>query len=451
MTTFSIINPYSNKIIESHPYEPLPNIEETLSELNASFTQWKTTKSAHRKKILTAVSKELNKRKKELAILISTDMGKPIKEATAEVKKCIDCCHYYEKNISLIQKKMKGVNGIREPLGVILGIMPWNFPLWQIFRYLIPALMVGNTCLIKPAYNTYRIAQNLKNCFDTVDATIMDICIPTNEDAEKLIGDPRIAGVSFTGSLHSGRVVAQKAAYHLKPCVLELGGSDPFIVFKDANLDLAIENAVKARFTNAGQVCISAKRFLFDQTIYKQALRLFKEKAKKYLQYGDPINPSTTIGPLARIDLKNKLTLQLSKANIDPKNIVYQQTIDQPSGNYFSSMIINGQTLSQTNPLLTEEIFGPIAICNSFDGTDDAIEKANNTPYGLGTSLWTNDSKVIAQCTQDIECGTIAINGNVHSNFDTPFGGRKQSGLGLELGIEGALSFTGFKAIQHKK
>ena len=168
MTTFSIINPYSNKIIESHAYETLPSIEEKLTQLNINFNEWKKTKGTQRKKALKALSEELNKHKKELATLISTDMGKPIKEATAEVKKCIDCCYYYEKNIPLIQKKMKAVNGIREPLGVILGIMPWNFPLWQIFRYLIPSLMVGNTCLIKPAYNTYRIAQKLKECFNNI-------------------------------------------------------------------------------------------------------------------------------------------------------------------------------------------------------------------------------------------------------------------------------------------
>lgn len=447
MNTFSIINPYSNKIIETHPYESIQAIEQKITTLKTGFNEWANLKTTSKKTILAQLSASLKKENHTLAELISTDMGKPITEAKNEVKKCIECCLYYEKNITSIKKKLSHPNGIREPLGIILGIMPWNYPLWQIIRYLIPNLAVGNTCLIKPAYNTYRIAQQLNACATPIDIPLFDICIPEDRHIKELIGHPKIAGVSFTGSVQAGKQVGQLATSHLKPCTLELGGSDPFIVFKDANLATAINHAISARFTNAGQVCISAKRFLFHQSIYQNALDRFKSKAADHLCFGDPTNPKTTIGPLARIDIKNKLSQQLSNANISPQHIIFEQSIDQPRGNAVPGMIIDGHTLTPNNPLFTDEVFGPIAICDSFETTEEAIEKANATPYGLGASIWTKSTAIISECTQKIDCGTLAINTPVHSRFDTPFGGRKQSGLGLELGIEGALSFTGFKAI----
>lgn len=445
MHAFSIVNPYTNKIVESRTNESLPEIENKLNQLNEGFKKWRFESIDHRKKTIKNLRSALSKNKNKIASIISSDMGKPIIQAQKEVEKCIQCCSHFIKIAPKIEARLTEKMGLREPLGIILGIMPWNFPLWQIIRYVIPCWITGNTCLVKPAFNTIRIAELLK---DLVKNThILDTCIPTNPDTEKLIRHPNIAGVSFTGSVEAGKIVGGISAQQLKPCVLELGGSDPFIVFKDANLNQAMAHAVQARFTNAGQVCIAAKRFLFEESIFDSAIELFKEKTQEFIHYDDPSLSSTTLGPLARIDIKNKLTTQLSLANVSKEQVIYEYQTNNKQGNFFPPMIIDGRLLPPTNVLYQEETFGPIAICDSFASLEEAIQKANHTVFGLGASIWTEKTKIISNCTTNIECGTIAINSNVHSNFDVPFGGRKQSGLGLELGIEGALSFTGFKAI----
>tara|TARA_Y100001935_G_scaffold251607_2_gene253967 strand:+ start:4439 stop:5782 length:1344 start_codon:yes stop_codon:yes gene_type:complete len=445
MSSFSIINPYTNKIIESRTNESLSEIENKLKRLNEGFQEWRFEPMEYRKTIINRLSNALNKNKDSIASVISSDMGKPITQAKKEVEKCIQCCNHFIKIAPKIEARLTEEMGLREPLGIILGIMPWNFPLWQIIRYMIPCWITGNTCLVKPAFNTVRIADILNDLVK--DTRIFDTCMPTNPVTEELIQHPKIAGVSFTGSVQAGKIVGGISAQYLKPCVLELGGSDPFIVFNDADLNQAMEHAVHARFSNAGQVCIAAKRFLFDNIIFDSAVELFKEKTNEFIHYNDPSLSSTTLGPMARIDIKNNLTTQLNRANISNEQIIYEYQSNNKQGNFFPPMIIDGRSLPSNNVLYQEETFGPIAICDSFASPEEAIQKANDTVFGLGTSIWTKNKKIISDCTLNIECGTMAINSNVHSNFNVPFGGRKQSGLGLELGIEGALSFTGFKAI----
>ena len=307
MDSFNIINPFTKETLASHPYEQPKTIEEKIAKLEHEFK--KKAPIEHTKQRLNQLSQTLDQHKQTIATLISTDMGKPITESIKEVQKCMDCCDYYEENAETIQKKQRSMNHIQEPLGIILGIMPWNYPLWQIIRYLIPSIVVGNACLVKPAFNTYRIAEQLATFFHDIHWPIMAIAMPTDAETETLIGHKKIAGVSFTGSVTTGQIVGQLATKHLKPCVLELGGSDPFIVFKDANIDTAIDHAIKARFTNAGQVCIAAKRFLFEDSIYNKALSQFKEKTMNFLKYGNPLDETTTIGPIARKDLKNIIPL----------------------------------------------------------------------------------------------------------------------------------------------
>ena len=447
MPSFKIINPYSMETIESMAYEDIAAIQQKCDRLNQGFIEWKKATPSQIKHMCAHIAQRLSQDLEELAILISTDMGKPINEALNEVKKCIECCEFYGKHSETIQNQKKTPNGIREPLGIILGILPWNYPLWQIIRYLIPTLSVGNTALIKPAYNTVRIANQLNNYFNEISPKIVDVCIPTNDNTEKLIQHPLIAGVSFTGSLRAGQRVGSLATHELKPCVLELGGSDPFIIFKDADLELAIDHAIKARFTNTGQVCIAAKRILIHNDIYNDALHLFKNKLQNHFVYGNPINKTTSIGPLARKDIKTNLEAQLENATLTSKQIIFEQESEDQLGHYFPAKVIDAQSCHPANPLLNEEVFGPIAVCDSFESLDSAIEKANQTAFGLGASIWSESTEIITHCTAAIECGTIAINKNVHSNIAVPFGGRKKSGLGIELGIEGAFSFTGFKAI----
>ncbi len=447
MEEFNIINPYSLKSLATYKFETLSECEKKINALHSQFLNWKTQTAELKKEWLIHLANNLEQNKTNLANTITTDMGKPITEAIKEIEKCIECCKFYATKTTEIEKKLNQPNGFRSPIGIILGIMPWNFPLWQLIRFIVPAVIVGNGCIIKPAYNTYRIALALIACCPS-SASIIDCIIPTDKDSSKLISNTTIAGVSFTGSVNVGRHIGQLAASNFKPCVLELGGSDPFIIFKDANLETAINTAVTARFSNAGQTCISAKRFLFEATIFDEAISLFKQKSQAYLNDGDPLNSATTIGPMARQNLKDNVLNQIQQAKLKKHNIIYKYTTKKETGLFVEPQIIDGRQLSPNNPLLTDEIFGPIATCNSFNSTKNAIQKANHTKFGLGASIWTNQQPTIDECIKSIDCGTIAVNKSVHSAFDTPFGGWKQSGIGVELGIEGALSFTRFKGVQ---
>ena len=447
MNSFSIINPHNEAIIDEYQYDSILSIQPMIETLHQQFLTWKKTSANQRKTLIIEFAKFLSNNQNQIANLITTDMGKPITESMQEINKCIDCCNYYSDQIETIIKKQTYPSIKHEPLGIILGIMPWNFPLWQIIRFMIPTLIAGNTCLIKPAYNTYRVATFIQEFFNNNQYPITNICIPTNYDCEEIIKPNKLAGVSLTGSVDAGKHVGQIATAYLKPCVLELGGSDPYIIFNDASLETAIKTAVKARFLNCGQTCISAKRFYFHDSIYNEALQLFITETDHYIHYENPLNKTTTIGPMARKDLKNNLTKQFKNAAIPNKSIVYQNTSHPTSGFYYPATIIDGLTIQKNNLLLTEEIFGPIATCQPFSSLDDAIQNANQTQFGLGASVWSHSKETQQRCIQNIECGTIAINSMVTSNVNMPFGGRKQSGLGIELGFEGAFSFTGYKSI----
>jgi succinate-semialdehyde dehydrogenase/glutarate-semialdehyde dehydrogenase len=449
MTTFSIINPYTLNVTQTMPYDTLDISHDKLSQLHHAFNAWSKDHSIHVAPWLTALANQLHTQRDIIATTISEDMGKPISDAQREVQKCIDAGHYFSDHASRFLTQMTHEKGHRKPLGVILGIMPWNFPLWQLIRFMVPAILVGNTALIKPAPNTYRVAQLLYECQPS-SHRIFDITIPNHAHTSELISHPQIQGVSFTGSVPVGRHVGALAGQQLKPCVLELGGSDPYIIFNDAPLDAAIDSAVQSRFSNAGQTCISAKRFLFEASIFDTAIARFQETVKANIIAGPPLHPNTTIGPMARHDLKDALLRQLADANLPSSAIIYTHHTANSAGHYVPPMIIDGRGLSPNNPLNASELFGPIAICDSFRTTDDAIQKANASIYGLGASIWTKNQTIANDCIDRIECGSLAINQPVHSAFDTPFGGWKASGLGVELGIEGVLSFTKFKAIQSK-
>ncbi len=447
METFSIINPYTNRIIETVNYQTYKLVKELSIELANNQKKWKKESLKSRIALLQMLRDYLEENKDILSTTISTEMGKPINESIKEVKKCIDCCHYYTSNYSLIKKTLHSKKTIKEPVGVVLGIMPWNYPLWQIIRFIIPTLLAGNTCLVKPAPNVYKTAQLLGLFFNSVNLKVCGICIPNEENTSKLIREDTIHGVSLTGSVAAGKAVGKITTEAIKPCVLELGGSDPFIIFDSANIDTAIKHAVQSRFSNCGQTCIAAKRFYIQESIYQETIEKFSEKTKEFITFGDPLDGNTTIGPLSKIDIKNQLNSQLLKSDISDSMIKYKDDSTDTSGNYFPAMIIDGKDISESSPLLTEEIFGPIAICQPFKTTDEAIEKANQTPFGLGASIWTKNEDIQEQCINDIECGTIGINTMVHSKFDLPFGGRKNSGIGLELGMAGILSFTHNKTI----
>ncbi|MEC8677672.1 MAG: aldehyde dehydrogenase family protein [Candidatus Margulisiibacteriota bacterium] len=449
MREFKIINPYSCDELATFTFETPDQCQSTINKLQTTYLAWKETPHKTKSKWLNKLGESIQKNKQQLAYLISSDMGKPVNESLKEVQKCIECCYFYAKKLPKIELRLSDENGFRSPVGVVLGIMPWNFPLWQLIRFIVPAISVGNTCAIKPAFNTYRIALELIKCCPK-SHPIIDCIIPTDTDTSALISHHNVAGVSFTGSVPVGKKIGQLAGSQFKPCVLELGGSDPFLIFKDANLDEAVEAAVISRFSNAGQTCISAKRFLFDSAIFDEATALLKQKTQQFLNFNNPINDTTTIGPMARRNLKEALLEQLNRATLEQHHIIFNYTPQQESGFFVKPLIVDARSLPSNNPLLTEEIFGPIAVCDSFNSLEDGIEKANNTTFGLGASIWSDNKTIINTCINKIDCGNLAINKPVHSAFNTPFGGWKQSGIGVELGIDGALSFTRFKGIQYK-
>ena len=419
-----------------------------IEQLHNNHLNWQSTSALVKKAWLNSLAENLIQNKDTIALAISNDMGKPITESLNEVQKCIDCCYHFENQLPTILSAMETKQGRYFPIGTILAIMPWNFPLWQLIRCIVPAICVGNTVLIKPALNAIETTITLtKLC---PEPAIFDATYLTDERTASLIQHPKIAGVSFTGSVQAGKAVGSLSTQNLKPCVLELGGSDPFIVFEDADISEAVSHGFSARFSNNGQTCISAKRFLVQESRFEEAIQLMTAIAKKRLTYGSPLNASTTFGPMARLDLKDHLRQQITSANIPNDAIRYQYEPNNQMGYFISPMIVDGRHLSESNPLFKEEIFGPIAIFNSFTSIEDAIEKANATEFGLGASIWSNNHQTLSECCEKINCGSIALNKNVHSAFDTPFGGWKASGLGLELGIEGCLSFTNFKAIQQK-
>ena len=447
-TEFKIIDPYTQRTLSTYPISTYSDLINHARNLNTVFNTWSKQPMNQRVSILSQLRAHMLKHETEIATYISTDMGKPITEAMGEVKKSMEAIEYYETQADTIAAAMQLPYGHREPLGVILGIMPWNFPLWQQIRFMIPTLLAGNVCLIKPAYNTYRTAEWLQTCINNItDTPPIATCMASNADTQRCIASDYIAGVSLTGSVRAGKQVGATAGTHIKPCVLELGGSDPYIICDDADIDTATSEAIKARFLNAGQTCISAKRFLIQDTCYEEVLGQLVTKASDFLHCGDPLDPKTTIGPLARPDIKTTLDDQLARANVPENAILYKGPENADVKNYMRPLIIDGQGLPKDSPLLTEEVFGPIAVCMPFSTISDAITMANATPFGLGASVWSTSTDTLKKCKETIMCGTLAMNNMVRSQVNIPFGGRKQSGLGIELGIDGALSFTAQKVI----
>ncbi|MBT4989608.1 MAG: aldehyde dehydrogenase family protein [Rickettsiales bacterium] len=447
MAKFNIVNPYNNKILQEKHYHSLELAYKKVVDLDSAYRIWHNNSFQDRANLIQAFRDFLELSKHDLAKLITSDMGKPIIESESELDKSIECCDFYIANIALISKRMNLEYGIREPIGVVMGIMPWNYPLWQVIRFLIPTLIIGNTCLIKPAFNTYRITEFINKFFQRQNIQVVDALIIEDSDVEKIIECQNISAVSLTGSIKAGRRVGGIVGKNLKPCILELGGSDPYIVFSDSDIDMAITSAMRSRFLNSGQTCIAAKRFYFQQDIFSKSLELFVAKANKYLKYGDPYDRDTTLGPMARRDIKLGLEDQIKRANINSSQILYKGPAISGDGNYFAPMIIDASELDNENPLLKEEVFGPVAVCMPFEDYDDVIMKANQTEFGLGASIWTQDPIIQKQVISDIDSGIVAINSMVKSDPAQPFGGRKNSGIGIELGIDGAMSFTNYKTI----
>jgi len=390
-------------------------------------------------------------------------MGKPITEALSEVEKCALLCDYFYENAEEFLKPEKRTGAINhakenivsfEPMGTILSIMPWNFPFWQVFRCAIPALLAGNCVILKHAPNVSRCALTIENIIQEsgiVEDVFRVILIENervSEITEVILSHPQVIGVSLTGSVAAGKAVAQIAGKYLKKSVMELGGSDPFIVLEDVDIEETVQVAAMARCQNTGQSCIAAKRFIILDSVYEKFKELFLQEMSLYAQsIGDPLKETTRIGPIARKDLLNKLISQVEDAKQKNVNVLLGgNRADFPKGYFYQVTVL--ENITKEMNLYSEEIFGPVASLYRVSSIEEAIAIANDTPYGLGASLWTKNLDLAKKIIPELFFGNVFVNSLVKSDPALPFGGIKESGYGRELSIEGIKEFVNIKTIR---
>jgi len=445
-------NPYSNKIEFQGTYDSTASIQQVLDRSKQAYTNWKNLSINSRKQHLFKLTETMTEQKSRLAEQITAEMGKPINESIAEIEKCITSTRWYIENIDrlitdtsfLIDEPSTRAFVRFEPIGSILGIMPWNFPYWQVFRYAIPTLLMGNTVILKHAPNVQGCAKALEQLFQSANLPehIFLSVFPSNEDIEILIASPVIKAVTFTGSEKTGGIVASMAGKYLKKCVMELGGSDPFIVLPDADLNNTIKEAIKGRLQNNGQSCIAAKRFIIHAACYDIFLDGLKAAIGK-LKLGDPMLNTTDVGPMARKDLKEQLVKQVAQSISSGASCTYKHPFNDVDSNFFAPLIL--ENIPPDAPARREELFGPVFACIKAENDADAISIANETSFGLGASIWTNDIKRGQQLASKIESGSVFINGITRSDARIPFGGIKNSGFGRELSVFGLHEFVNIK------
>jgi len=442
---FRTINPINNQLSVSFPMLDEIELNTCIESSHNAFKDWKHLPASDKKSLLEALFASIEKDASDCARLITEEMGKPLAESVAEVKKCADLCAFYathfEQFLAPQQLNERAVVHY-EPLGIILGIMPWNFPFWQVFRFAIPALLAGNTVLLKHAPNTPQCAIRIASLFQKAGFpfTIFQSIFVGIDQVESIIANPYVQGVSLTGSTVAGQSVAMLAGKYLKKCVLELGGNDAFLITKNSNLDKVVEKAVQARCRNNGQSCVAAKRFIVDVEVYD----MFKAKlidALHHLKIGNPNEAENTNGPLARRDLFEKVLGQIELLKQKNATLVFQLQ------NHSNMENVIAPAIWEVDEIFDDEIFAPIFLLYKSRNIHEMIELSNQSKYGLGTSIWTTDMEEAAMLSSQIHTGMVYINEIVYSDPSLPFGGIKHSGLGKELGKDGIKEFTNQKLI----
>ncbi len=446
------INPATEEIIGTYQLHSPQQIEQALAKSAAAYRNWRTTPFSLRSDLMRRAASYLCDHKPRLAAIITGEMGKPIVEAEAEVEKCAwNCNHYAEHGEQYLHEEQRVSNASRSyiqftPLGTILAVMPWNFPFWQVFRFAAPALMAGNTGILKHASNVPGCSLAIEEVFRETgfpEGVFRSVLIPGSL-ATFLIRDPRIAAVTLTGSEQAGSAVAAQAGRELKKTVLELGGSDPFIVLEDADIEAAVAAAVRARYQNAGQSCIAAKRFILLEEVAGKFEYCFVE-AVRTLRTGDPTDRSTQIGPLARADLRDALDLQVRESVRQGARLLLGGRSLPGRGYYFEPTIL--ADVQPGMPAFREEVFGPVAALIRAKDAEEAVRIANDSLFGLGASVWTQNLDHARRLARDIESGSVFINGMVVSDPRLPFGGVKRSGYGRELSEFGIREFVNIQTV----
>ena len=448
------INPHSGKLIRSYETETDEIVRERLQAAADAFLEWKSTTFPERGQRLLAAGEVLRNKKAALAELMADEMGKPIRDGLAEVQKCADCCDYYAENAHRFLQKQLVESDAHEsyvaydPLGVILAIMPWNFPFWQVFRFAAPALMAGNAGVLKHASNVSGCALAIENVFREAGFPkhLFSTLLVESARVEMLIRSPLISAVTLTGSTPAGRSVAGIAGSELKKSVLELGGSDAYLVLEDADLELAVDICVKSRLVNAGQSCIAAKRFIVVRPLREAFEERYVERFRA-IRHGDPRAPDTDIGPMARTDLRDEVHQQVMKSVAQGARLLVGGVVPDGAGVYYPATVLAGVKPGMV--AFDEEIFGPVAAIIEADDEGHAIALANQSVFGLGAALFTADKARADRIARQIEAGSVFVNALVKSDPRLPFGGIKQSGYGRELSWFGIQEFVNIKTVYH--
>ncbi|WP_261665372.1 NAD-dependent succinate-semialdehyde dehydrogenase [Deinococcus sp. Marseille-Q6407] len=450
--TMTAINPHTGEKLREYATLSAEQTQAAIARAHQTFQSYRRTSFAERAGWLNRAADLLEERQESLAQLATNEMGKTLESARQEVQKCARVCRYYAEHAEdFLATQPAQTDAERAevrylPLGVILAVMPWNFPFWQVFRFAAPTLMAGNTTLLKHASNVPGCAVAIEEIFR--DAGLPQGAFQTlligSRDVEAVLRDDRVKAVSLTGSEGAGRAVSSTAGDTLKPALMELGGSDPFIVMPSADLDEAVRSAVSARTINNGQSCIAAKRFLVHQDIYG-AFRDRFVAAMRELKMGDPINEQTDIGPLATAQIRDDLHAQVQDAVSKGARLLLGGEVPQGSGYAYPATVL--ENLSPKMAVWSEETFGPVASLYQIADIDEAITLANATRFGLSSSAWTNDPAEQERFIQDLEAGATFLNSVTVSDPRLPFGGVKASGFGRELGREGILEFVNVKAV----
>ncbi|MGP2414056.1 aldehyde dehydrogenase family protein [Pantoea ananatis] len=451
MTDFAVSrNPTTGDILASYPMQNTAELEQALSTSAAAFKKWRKSSMASRVTVLRQLGHQLREREPELTRMITLEMGKPVAQARAEILKCANLCDWYaEFGPAMLEDKPSQVPDAWQsfrPIGVILAVMPWNFPFWQVLRGAVGMLLAGNTYLLKHAPNVMGSATLMAEVFDATDLPKggFNLINVDNEGVSTAIKDDRIAAVAVTGSVRAGAAIAAQAGAALKKTVLELGGSDPFIVLADADLDEAVKSAVTGRYQNTGQVCMAAKRFIIEASIAEAFEARFVE-AVKALKIGDPLNEDTYIGPMARADLRDELDQQVQASLREGARLVLGGEKIAGQGNYYAPTILSDVTSEMT--AFRQELFGPVAAIAVARDAEHALEIANNSDFGLSATVWTGDEHMAARMSEELEVGAVFINGNGASDPRVTIGGVKKSGYGRELSHFGVHEFCNVQTI----
>lgn len=446
-------NPATGAQIATYEIDGEEKVGKAIKQAQKAFESWRTLSLKDRGTVLKNIAQELRKQKQQLAELATREMGKPIKQAITEVEKCANTFDFYAKEgpkflmDEIVETDAKKSYVSFQPLGIVFAIMPWNFPYWQVFRAMGPALMAGNTMLLKHASNVSGCAVAIEQVIKDAGAPkalFQTLLVPSGR-VEAIIKDPTISAITFTGSTSAGSKVASVAAAHIKKQVLELGGSDAYIIMEDADMQLAVKTSVDGRLVNSGQSCVAAKRFIAVKSIRKEFEQKMVE-AMKAATFGNPMDEANKIGPMARHDLRDQLHEQVQQSIAKGAKLLCCGYIPEGDGAYYPPTVLTN--VKKGMPAYDEELFGPVAAIIEAKDEKDALRLANDSIYGLGAGIFSKNRKRAEQlAAKELQAGNCFVNAFVHSDARLPFGGVKQSGYGRELSQYGIREFTNIKTV----